>query len=120
MKASHVEYQTATVEVTQVHRRTSQELIEITVDKLSLVLHEQKGLMERRREWQVPAGLCVAILATFLTSQFHAAFGFAAETWAAVFVVIFLLCLVWLIRSLILLFRSPKIEDLVEKIKTCN
>jgi hypothetical protein len=81
------------------------------------VLHQHKQHVDRRNEWQTPLGLVIAILATFITAQFKAALGFSADTWAAVLLI---LSIGSLCRSLYRLWKSPKIEDIVEQIKRCG
>jgi hypothetical protein len=121
MSSQQVDYlKDHVVEVTDVHKNTSQEIVEITVDKLMLVLHQHKQDVDRRNEWQTPLGLVIAILATFITAQFKAALGFSADTWAAVYVILLILSLSWLCRSLYRLWKSPKIEDIVQRIKRCG
>jgi hypothetical protein len=82
------------VEITNVHRNTSQELIEVTVDKLRLVLVQQKDRIEQKKTWHTPLGITLTILLIFPTTQFKDAFTISASTWQAVFMISFVLSFV--------------------------
>lgn len=106
------------VEVTDIHENTAQEVIQITVDRLKLVLVEHKDGFERRKEWHTPLSLIATIAVVLITTSFRPALGFSADTWAAVFIVSLVLSGIWFIRAARISASTPKIEDVVEKMKS--
>lgn len=102
--------------IRMVHSNLDQEIIQITEDKLRLVLKEHIELVERRKEWIAPLGVLMAVVTAFVTSTFRDAY-LKAATWEAVFLVTGVLSAAWLVRSIRLAFLSPSADDLVQKIK---
>ena len=109
--------QPLTVEVTNIHENTSQEIIRITVDRLKLVLVEHKNGFERRKEWHTPLGLILTIGLVFLTSDFQDAFRVDAATWRALFLGGLILSGLWLIRAAYISWNCPSMDDILEKMK---
>ena len=105
-----------TVEVTNVHSNLSQEIIKITTDKLKLVLKDYLHLMERKKEWMTPLGIVITLVVVLTTTTFKEAY-FSADTWKAIFVITLILSSVWLLKSLWYAFKSPSVEEIVERIK---
>ncbi|EXI85602.1 MAG: hypothetical protein AW11_03430 [Candidatus Accumulibacter regalis] len=99
-----------------VHSNLDQEIIQITEDKLRLVLNQHIAAAEQRKAWIAPLGILVAIVIVFSTSTFKDVF-FKAPTWEAIFFIAGLLSLGWLIRTLWQAHNSPTVDSLVEKIK---
>lgn len=106
----------ANVEVKIVHGDLSQEVITITVDKLSLILFQHAATIEDKKSWIAPAGILLTIIATLLTTTFKD-YIFSQSTWYAIFIISLILVILWFLRSLYRSIWSPSIEDLVEKIK---
>ena len=99
-----------------IHSNLDQEIIQITEDKLRLVLNEHIGQAEQRKGWIAPLSLLIAIATVFATSTFKDAL-FKAPTWEAFFVIAGLLSLGWLLWTVRQAWRSPSVQDIVEKIK---
>jgi len=106
-----------TVEVTDIHENTSQEIIRITSDRAKLILVEYKDSFEKKREWHTPLSLVTTLVLVFITSTFREAWGFAAETWSAFFLFALAVSFLWLIRSCYIAFKSKTIKDIVERMK---
>lgn len=104
------------IEVTEVHGDLSQQIIKITVDKLSLILHKHADAIERKKEWIAPLGILLTIIVVLVTATFNNKF-LAAETWAAIFIISAGLVGLWLVKSAWRSFKSESINDLIEKIK---
>ena len=99
-----------------VHSNLDQEIIQVTEDKLRLVLKEHIAQIEEKKAWVAPLGILITVVTAFSTSAFKEA-GFKAATWEAIFVITGLLSLIWLIKTLYAAWKMPSIEDIVEKIK---
>lgn len=111
-----VRYSNVNAPVTKVHDNTSQEIIIITSDRLELVLERYLKNLERRKEWIAPLSLLITVVVTFSTATFKQAF-FSADTWSAIFFLVGLLSLLWLIKSSLASWKAPAIGDLMSKIK---
>jgi len=106
-------------------RRTNikSDLIEITEDKLENILTKHLGKLRIRREWITPVSLIVAVLLALLTCTFNKKFGFEGHVWEALFLLIFFLSVIYLIYSIIQLFRFWKyttIENLLRVVKNAE
>lgn len=106
-----------TVEVTNVHSNLNQEVIKITTDKLKLILKDYLWRLEKKREWLAPLGIFITIIVVLTTTNFQEAY-FSADTWRAIFVISALLSGGWLAKSAWNAYKSPTVDDIVEKIKT--
>ncbi len=101
-----------------VHSNLDQEIIQITEDKLRLVLNLHLAKCEQRLAWVAPLGLLIAILTAFTTATFKDAFMLSAATWEAAFLIAALLSAAWLAKTAIAAFQASTVEDIVAKIKT--
>lgn len=105
------------ITVSAIHSNTELTLIQITEDKLRLVLFEHLSTVEAKRRWQVPLGVLLALLPMFLTSEFKDFAGIERATWKAFFLLATLAAVIWLLISLRFAFTAASAEQLVEKIK---
>ena len=112
-----VKFDNKTVEIVSVYQNTSQEIVEITTDRLRLVLVEHRQGFERKKEWQTPLGILVTILLVFTTTDFKKAWGFEATFWQALFMMLVILCFTWFIQAVYVAYKSPTISDVMERIK---
>lgn len=104
------------VRIDEIHTNTSQTIIYVTEDKARIALMKFVSDEEKRSNWHTPLALSMSLGLMFPTSTFKS-FGLAAETWAAIFIVLFVVSLAWLGRSIF--SRPPKssVEDLLSKLK---
>jgi len=96
------------------------DLIEITEDKLENILLKHMTKIENSKCWLAPLSLFVSLLMTLLSSNFIKTFGLSKYTWEAVFMVGLLMSFIWLIKSLIYLYKNKNncsILILINKIK---
>ena len=100
-----------------VHSNLDQEIIQITEDRLRLVMKDHLEIIEEKKAWHAPLGVLLAIVAAFVTADFRDAY-FKAATWQAVFLITGVLSLIWLIKTILRAANSPSIDDIVSKIKT--
>lgn len=107
---------TSTVDVVKVHGKLSQELIQITVDKLKLIAFTHVKEIENRKAWFTPVGIFMTLLITFSTSEFKD-FILPSNVWNAIFIILGVMSFFWGVISAIQSYRSISIEDFVEKIK---
>ena len=105
------------VTVEEVHSNVSQEVIEITADKLTLILTEHVDCLEKSKEWQLPLSLVITILLVLSTTDFKNSFGLPATTWSAIFVISCGLSVVWLLKTLIKKRNAMTIQDILKAVK---
>ena len=105
------------LEVTSIHRNTAQEVVEITTDRLRLVLVEHKQGFERKKEWQTPLGIIVTITLVLVTTDFRKTWGLESSFWQALFVMLLIASGYWFLKAGYIGLTSPSISDVIEKIK---
>jgi hypothetical protein len=105
------------ITVSAIHSNTELTLIQITEDKLRLVLFHHLAKVDSTRRWQVPLGVLLALIPMFLTSDFKDFGGVERATWKAFFLLATLASVAWFLLSLRSAFKSATVEQLVEKIK---
>lgn len=104
------------VEVTNVHSNVSQEIIEITTDRLTLKLNSHLDQLENKRGWVAPLSLVASLITTLSTTTFEKAI-LSADTWRAIYIITSLISAAWLIVSVYRSYKSPSIEDIVKSLK---
>jgi hypothetical protein len=88
-----------------VHKNVEQEIIITTSDKIELILIKTKEILTSQRDWWTPFGLLVAFVTTFCTADFKDFGGITKDTWKAIFTLLTIGALIWLIISLIKLVK---------------
>jgi len=105
------------IAVTTVHSNTELTLIQVTEDKLRLVLVQHLKASENSRRWHVPPGVLLAVIPMFLTSDFKDFLGIERATWRAFFMLSGVATFGWLLLTIRSAFDAPSEEQLVERIK---
>ena len=109
-------YSRKTVDIKVVHSNLQQEVIQVTEDKLKLILNEHLANMEQRKSWVAPLGILITILLVFSTTTFKKAY-FEASTWEAFFIMAGILTTAWLVRNIILAINVKSIDGIILMIK---
>lgn len=102
------------VNVEEVHTNVSQEIIEITSDKLKLILNEHIESLEKSKEWQTPLSLILTIALVLSTTNFKSSFGVPPETWLAIFILSCGLSILWLIKTIVRRTKAMTVEDILK------
>ncbi|MFI2819284.1 hypothetical protein [Vreelandella piezotolerans] len=105
------------VEVHEVHSNLTAEVIEITSEKLELILREHLDCLAKENEWHAPLGILVTIILVILTTSFKQAFGLSADTWSAIFVICAALSAFWLLKAIRVRRKSLSVNELLNKVK---
>ncbi len=87
---------------------TKSALIEITEDKLENILLKHLHKLTIKSSWLAPLSLFLSVLLANLTAKFVAKFGFPADVWAAVYLILIIGSGVWLITAFI---KANKVKD---------
>lgn len=94
---------------------------EITVTKTKLencFLKHEKAL-NSGSDWKTPLGLIITIILVFLTTEFNKNFmGVEKDSWIAIFIIILIISVVWLIKSCVSKYqnRGENIDTLIQHI----
>lgn len=104
-------------QVNEFNLNVAQNIITITEDRLRLHLIGNLKKMERKNAWIAPLGIFLAIMLSFITTDFKDIVGLKAATWQAVFIIAAILAFIWLIYSVVQLTKTETIDELIEKIK---
>jgi hypothetical protein len=86
--------------IQRVDTNITQQIIVTTADKARLCLMQSLDRMERRRAWVAPAGILATLIVVFPTTTFRDFLGLSKEYWRAVFSLVTLGTVVWLIACL--------------------
>jgi len=108
-----------TRKITRYQNLDDNEII-ITESKLENILIKHSRALRAGSDWKTPSGLIIAIIATFLTTEFNKNFlGFSAQIWCAFFIFIFFGSIIWFFRSLclVIVHRKQNIKTLIKLIK---
>lgn len=111
------EIQPKQIPVSVIHSNTELTLIQITEDKLRLVLLEHLSKVETKQRWHFPLGVLLALVPMFLTSDFKDFATVEKASWKAFFMIAFVASFVWLLNSLRRAFVSTSLDGLVQQIK---
>ncbi len=103
--------------VNEVHRNVSQELIEITADKLELILNQHIDSLEKSKEWQTPLSLIATIVLVLSTADFKYSLGVPANTWLAIFMIVLGLSVFWLLKTIVKNKKAMSINEILKAIK---
>ena len=114
------EVQRYQVAIDRIHSNTGQTLIEITEDKLRLVLVQHLGVVESKRRWHVPFSILIALVSVSLTSDFRDVWGIGKATWQALFMFATVASIVWLVVTLRFAFEQATLDSLVQRVKNIS
>jgi hypothetical protein len=106
-----------TIQVTDVHTNVDQEIIQITDDKLKLILKDYITTISRAGDWVAPISVFISIIATFCTAKFDTFIGLEPGFWKAFFAIVGIVSLIW---GCVALWRRDKImtlDELINKVK---
>jgi hypothetical protein len=106
------------VPVTSVYTNTSQELINITRDRLKIKLLEHIGHIDKRWTFLGPLSFCASVIMTFATAEFKKWLGIEPQIWCGVYIALLTLGFAVTILKLKYTWSSISIDDFIEKIKT--
>lgn len=104
-----------------VHLNVKQNVIITTEDKVRLCMSDHAERLARRWSWMTPLSLVVTIILVLLTSEFHDFLGVPKATWHALFLLVCLVTLGWLVLAAIGAIRtSTSIDCIVDELKEAS
>ncbi|HLK67636.1 MAG TPA: hypothetical protein VKU19_29580 [Bryobacteraceae bacterium] len=106
--------------INRVDTNVNQDIIVTTADKAKLCLIDALDRLERRRSWIAPAGIVATLFIVFPTTTFHDFIGLSKEYWKAMFSLVTLGSLFWLIWTLFRLRSSLSVDQVVENLRASS
>lgn len=106
--------------VGQVCSNIKSDVIYITEDKLRNILTDFLKSFKKVNDWIAPFSVFLTILITFLTTDFKDFIGINKLGWEAIFYIFLIGSFLWLIISIVIIWRDykkTKLEYLIRKIK---
>ena len=105
------------IEIDAVHSNLNSQVLEITIDRLKIVLLENEKNMSEAGEWKTPLALLLTIVLVLCTTGFKDSLGLKANVWEAVFLISALLSAGWLVFSFTKLKHRVRVDQLIELLK---
>jgi len=100
----------------EIKTNLGQTIIITTEDKIRLCLMNYLNALQEKRGWLTPLSLALAIVLTFLTTDFKK-WILPKEGWQAFFLIALIIFLSWFIIALIKSFKTKTLDDVVGEIK---
>jgi hypothetical protein len=110
-------FSASTLPIAKIHGNQTQEMVFVPVDRLQNILNDHASDVRHGSEWHTPAATSLAVVATLLTATFQDAFGLKAAFWHALFALLFLASVGWLIAALVRRRKAKSVAELVDEIK---
>ncbi|WP_181135326.1 hypothetical protein [Pantoea ananatis] len=107
---------TRTIEVDEISSNIKSSLIEVSEDKLLLILNNYSQNISKSKSWITYLSIGFTILISLLTSDFKNFAGIDAGAWKGLFIIGLIICLLCTIYSLFAHSR-PSIDSVVTEIK---
>ena len=99
-----------------IYKNTDQELIIVTRDKLQLCMQKMIDRMAARDRWMVPLGVLVPLILALVTTSFTERFKVSGVAWEAIFVMLILFTLCWLLRAVRQRGKAITVDAIVEEL----
>lgn len=105
------------VEVVDIHVNVDQEIIQITEDKLRLILKDYLDSLTLSGGWVAPFSLLISIITTFCTAKFDSFVGLGPDFWKSTFSLVGLISFVWLIIAMLKSRKTLTLDEFINKVK---
>jgi len=95
-------------------------VIEITEDKLRNILMDFRQNLLFIIAWATPFSILISAITTLVSTDFKKALGLDASVWNAIFIILIIIAVFWLLADLVFLIQKRKlltINQLIKKIK---
>lgn len=105
------------VQIIESHVNVDQELIQITEDKLRLILKDHLASVALKGDWIAPVGVFVSVLTTFCTAKFDSFIGLGPDFWKALFALVGLFSVGWFCITLSKRRKVMTLDAFINKVK---
>ncbi|MDO8070005.1 hypothetical protein O3299_00575 [Janthinobacterium sp. SUN176] len=113
----NIKTKSRTIDVDNIHSNITPEILEITIDKLKIVLLENEKKLSGSNAWHTPLALSITIILVLCTTEFKDFAGIKGEIWCAIFIISTILNSIWLIKCLYNIKHRMTIEELIDCMK---
>ena len=97
------------------------DLIEITDDKLVVILTRHFSRLKKARDWVGYLGVCVTIVLALVTCEFKDKFGVSGQNWYTIFFISSFIIGFLTLRSLwYSLFKNTSVDKVIQDIKNVD
>lgn len=103
--------------VENVINNVSSDIIRITEDKLRLRLANYEKSIAHSFDWIGAAGIVITILLSLLTTDFKDKLGVKADTWNAIFVILLLVAIGYIVYAIIKAIGRKTIDEFILELK---
>lgn len=90
--------------------------IMISESKLKLYLTNHVSKLEKKNSWITPLSLSSGFLISLITCDFKGVI-FNKAVWEALFIIVSIICFLWLIYTLKYTFQSITVDDIIAELK---
>lgn len=105
------------IQVVDVHVNVDQEIIQITEDKLRLILKDHLDSLTQAGGWVAPFSVLISIVTTFCTAKFDTFIGLGPEFWRAAFILVGIVSTAWLLIALNKRSKALTHDEFINKVK---
>lgn len=105
------------VQIVDVHVNVDQEIIQITEDKLRLILKDHLDSVALKGSWVAPFSVLVSVVTTFCTAKFDSFIGLGPEFWKSSFTLVGIASAVWLYVAFRRGQKVMTIDEFVNRVK---
>lgn len=105
--------------VSRIHSNLESDIITLTEDKAKICLTDFEKNRENNSAWITPLGMLIAIGSMILTADFKELI-LEPQYWFAIFFVSGIVCLLWLIISILKIKKSMSVDDIIAKMKNIS
>lgn len=104
--------------IQRVDTNVTQQIIVTTADKARLCLMQTLDRMEQRKAWIAPAGILATMIVVFPTTTFQDFLGLSRDYWRALFLLVTIGAMIWLIHALLRIRGSLTIDQIVDRLRS--
>lgn len=105
------------VQIVDVHVNVDQEIIQITEDKLRLILKDHIHSLTLKGGWIAPLSVLISIVTTFCTAKFDTFIGLGPEFWKSLFTLVCVASVVWLLVAINSGRKVLTLDEFINKVK---
>lgn len=106
-----------TINIENIHSNVTPEILEISVDKLRIVLLENEKKISDANEWQTPFAILLTIIIVLCTATFKEFLSLSADSWHAIFIVGAVVTCIWFLSALFRRQKRMTISELIDRMK---
>lgn len=115
--STYIELDKELLEGFTVQKNLSQEAILITTDRAKLCLIQYKEVLKSQWDWIAPAGILITLVTSLFATDFRNFLGIQADFWKALYVLLSIMTLGWLLKALFNAYKNHgrgEVDELID------